>query len=102
MNEPLPRELWMMILKIKWWNARKERILKILKFPEFCSVNKRYGRVFGLDFYHEWQIFDFTRYNGNCFKEHKLCRTVARVYGNYFYSENYKHLFRAGELIYPS
>jgi hypothetical protein len=29
----LPRELWIEILKIKWYRARKNRLEKILKFP---------------------------------------------------------------------
>jgi hypothetical protein len=30
----LPRELWVEILKIKWWNARVRRLEKILKYPK--------------------------------------------------------------------
>ena len=30
----LPRELWIIILEIKWWTARKERLEKVLKFPK--------------------------------------------------------------------
>ena len=29
----LPRELWIMILKIKWYNARKRWLLDNLQFP---------------------------------------------------------------------
>jgi hypothetical protein len=30
----LPRELWIIILEIKWWTARKNRLVEILRFPK--------------------------------------------------------------------
>lgn len=39
----LPLELIQHILKIKWWNARKKRLERILALPNLVKVNSRWG-----------------------------------------------------------
>jgi hypothetical protein len=37
----LPRELWIIILKIKWWTARKNRLISVLEFPTYDENSER-------------------------------------------------------------
>lgn len=50
----LPRELWIYILEIKWWTARKNRLVKILRFPR---KKHDYYICFHTG-YHSWVIED--------------------------------------------
>lgn len=76
----LPRELWVIILKIKWWKARVNRLEKILKFPKLIILNEKsfifdsgphrllmFFSIFGEGIFHYfWSINRFfTRYIHN-------------------------------------
>jgi hypothetical protein len=63
----LPREIWIIILKIKWWTARVDRLEKILKFPKRISPRDsnwftfvlgdmvwNYSNFYGYNQYEHW------------------------------------------------
>lgn len=62
----LPRELWIYILKIKWWNARIERLEKILKFP------KRSGATIFAELYEVDEIYNFRLIHDRLYWEYSI------------------------------
>ena len=60
-EKSLPRELWIIILEIKWWTARKKRIEEKLRFPKLLSYNETFRlEVYGV-WCHRWGYWGGSR-----------------------------------------